>query len=312
MLVLATLCWGLSFPVIKSLILVNRALLPGAGPWLVTAAALTPRFTLAALLMLALRGWGAGLPTRQELRQGAGLGLFAAGGTLFQTDGMQFTSASTSAFLTQFYAILIPMWFALRRRRNPGAMIWIGCAFVLVGVAILGHFDWRTLRLGRGEWETLLSSVFFMGQILWIEKPEFSVNRPATSTFVMFTVQAVIFLAFAWMNAPDPGSLLAPLRSSAWIGLSLVLTLICTIGASWLMNAWQPRIPATEAGLIYCLEPVVASLFALFLPALFSRWASIDYVNEQATSSLIVGGTLIIVANALVQVMASPLTSKSA
>jgi hypothetical protein len=39
---------------------------------------------------------------------------------LLQTDGLRFTAASTSAFLTQFYAILIPVYVALRSRRNPG------------------------------------------------------------------------------------------------------------------------------------------------------------------------------------------------
>jgi drug/metabolite transporter (DMT)-like permease len=307
MLLLTTLFWGLSFPVIKALILLNRQLLPGAGAWLVTAEALAPRFALAAAAMLLLRLGRGVVPTRGELKQGLGLGLFAAGGTLFQTDGLQYTSASTSAFLTQFYAILIPVWFALRRRRNPGAIIWTGCALVLVGVAILGRFDWRTLRLGRGEWETLLSSFFFMGQILWIEKKAFAPNRAASTTLTMFAVQAVVFLAFAWMNAPDGRALLLPWHSPAWVGLSLTLTAVCTIGAFWLMNVWQPRIPATQAGLIYCLEPVLASVFALFLPAYLSVWASIAYPNESAPWTLVVGGGLIMAANVLVQARHKPL-----
>src|SRR5690606_32280937 len=113
-----------------------------------------------------------------ELKQGLALGLFAAAGMLFQSDGLQFTAASTSAFLTQFYAIMIPVYLALRTRRHPGAHVWLCCALVLAGVAILGRFDWQALRFGRGEWETLLSSVFFMGQILWLERAEFRGNRP--------------------------------------------------------------------------------------------------------------------------------------
>jgi len=306
MLLLTTLFWGLSFPVIKALIFLNRALLPGAGSWLVTAQAVAPRFVLAAAAMLVLRARAGGRPTRGELKQGIGIGLFAVGGTLFQTDGMQFTSASTSAFLTQVYAILIPVWFALRSRRSPGAIIWAGCALVLVGVSILGHFDWRTLRFGRGEWETLLSSIFFMGQILLIEKKEFAGNRPASTTLVMFAVEAILFLALIAANAPDVHALVAPWASPAWLGLTLMLTVVCTIGAFWLMNSWQPRVPATQAGLIYCTEPVIASMFALFLPALFSAWGSIDYPNERATSSLIIGGGLIVVANILVQVNWKP------
>ncbi|MGA2015364.1 MAG: DMT family transporter [Opitutaceae bacterium] len=302
MLLLTTVFWGLSFPVIKALMMLNRQLLPGAGPWFLTAQALAPRFVLASLLMMALRGRGLGRPTPGEFRQGLGIGLFAAGGMLFQTDGLRHTSASTSAFITQFYAILIPVWIAIRERRNPGAAVWAGCALVVAGVGILGRFDLRTLSFGRGEWETLLSSVFFAGQILWIQRKEFSGCRPASTTHVMFLVLAVVFLALAAAAAPDARSIIAPWASPSWEGLSLTLAVVCTVGAFWLMNMWQPRIPATQAGLIYCIEPVIASGFALFLPALLSGWASIDYPDERASWTLVVGGGLIVAANVLVQI----------
>ena len=241
------------------------------------------------------------------MRQGLGIGLFAAAGTLLQTRrAMQFTDASTSAFLTQFSAILIPTWIAVRSRHNPGALVWMCCALVLVGVGILGHFEWRTLRFGRGEWETLLCSVFFMGQILWIERKEFEGNRPGTVTLVMFAIQAVVFVALAAATAPNLRALAVPWESPVWVGLTLTLTVVCTIGAFSLMTRWQPRISATEAGLIYCIEPVFASIFALFLPVFLSAWAAIQYANERATWSLLIGGGLITLANALVQVRRIP------
>jgi hypothetical protein len=67
------------------------------------------------------------------------------------------------------------------------------------------------------------------------------------------------------------------------------------------MNRWQPKITATEAGLIYCVEPLFASVMALFLPALFSRWAGFDYRNEALTWHLLAGGGLITLANVLIQ-----------
>jgi len=301
MLLLTTVFWGLSFPVIKSLLSLNRALLPDAGPWFVTAMALAPRFVVSALVMLVLLGRRGVRPSSGEIRQGVWLGLFAAGGTFLQTDGLQHTAASTSAFITQFYAILIPVWLALRRRRNPGAVIWAGCALVMLGVAILGRVDRRTLQLGRGESETLLSSVFFMGQILWIEKREFAGCRPASTTFVMFAVLAAAFLALGAATLPAAGSMAAPFESPAWVCLTLTLAAFCTVGAFWIMNKWQPRIPATQAGLIYCVEPVFASVFALLLPEPLSRLASISYPNEHATWSLLIGGGLITIANVLVQ-----------
>lgn len=301
MLLLANLFWGLSFPVIKALALLHERLVPAGGNWFSAAYTLAPRFLLAALILIAWRPRGWWRFTRGEVVQGGIIGLFASAGMLLQNDGLQFTAASTSAFLTQFYAIVIPVYLALRHRRNPGGVVWTCCLLVLAGVAILGGFDWQALRFGRGEAETLLSSMFFMGQILWLGKPEFAANRPEKISLVMFLVQAVIFWLTAAATAPDTAALVGPWMSGPWLGLTLVLTLFCTVGSFSLMNAWQPKISATEAGLIYCVEPIFGSVMACFLPVWFSALAGIHYANETATWTLLVGGGLITAANVLLQ-----------
>ena len=302
MLVVANFFWGLSFPVIKSILLLHERLVPTAGPWFSTFYTVAPRFLLATLVLVAWQGRDCWRVTVGELRQGVVIGLFAALGMMFQNDGLQFTAASTSAFLTQFYAIMIPVWLAVRTRRNPGWIIWTCCALVLAGVAILGQFNWRTFHLGRGEVETLISSVFFMGQILWLERKEFAANRPGQLTLVMFATEAVFFAVAAVATAPDLPTLLVPWTSLPWLSFTVVLTVFCTLGAFGLMNTFQPRITATEAGLVYCIEPIFGSVMALFLPALFSVWAGISYANETATWTLVVGGGLITMANVLLQV----------
>ncbi len=301
MLLLANLCWGLSFPTIKAAALVHTALLPGSGNWFITAMLLAPRFLLATALLLPWQARALGRTTRGELRQGLELALFATAGMVFQTDGLQFTEASTSAFLTQLYALLIPAWLALRQRRNPGLRIWLCGGLVLAGVAILGHFDWQALTLGRGEVETLICSGFFMGQILCLDRPEFAGNDPLRVTLVSFAVQAILYTGMLAWTAPSLTAVWVPLASPAWLGLMAALGTICTLGAYILMNTWQPRITATEAGLIYCFEPIFGSLFALALPALYSVWCAIAYANETATWSLLIGGGLITLANALLQ-----------
>jgi drug/metabolite transporter (DMT)-like permease len=302
MLLAANFFWGLSFPLIKSIVLLHEKLIPGtAGTWFSSVYAVAPRFALAVVLMLLLRPLDIWRATPREWQQGVMLGLFSAGGMLLQNDGLQYTAASTSAFLTQFYAILIPVWVAVRSRRNPGALIWVCCALVLAGVAILGRFDWQELRFGRGEFETLLCSLFFMGQILTLERSDFADNRPMPLTFVMFVTQAAIFGLLAVVMAPSANALLVPWTSPAWLGFTVTLALLCTYGSYTLMNTWQPKITATEAGLIYCIEPIFGTLMALLLPALFSVWAAIHYPNETATWTLLVGGGLITIANVLLQ-----------
>lgn len=304
----ANFFWGLSFPTIKALALVQERLVPDPLGWFTTAMLVAPRFVLAAAVLAVWQGLRGALfdITRNEWIQGTMIALFSSAGLLFQNDGLRFTEASTSAFLTQLYAILIPVYVAFRTGRNPGTRVWFCGLLVLSGVAILGRFDWQSLRFGRGEWETLVSSLFFMGQILWLEKKAFAANRADRITLVMFVVQALIFSAVVLATVPSPGAVWQPLSSPPWWAFTLILTLFCTLGAYLLMNRWQPKITATEAGLIYCIEPIFGSLMALFLPALFSAWALIHYPNETATWNLVVGGGLITLANVIIQLKAPP------
>ena len=301
MLLLANLFWGLSFPLIKAMVFAHQQVLPESSTWFITAYTVAPRFLLAALVLLVLLGPQLRTFTRLEIRQGALIGVTAGIGMLFQNDGLQFTSASVSAFLTQFYAIMIPTWIALRSRRWPPATVLVCSVLVLAGVAILGRFDFQALRFGRGELETLLSSVFFMMQIFVLDRKDFAANRALPVSLVMFTTQAVMFSGMAVATAPSPAGLLAPWTSGPWVGFTLTLTVFCTLGAYTLMTKWQPRITATEAGLIYCIEPLFASVLALFLPALLSAWGGFNYPNEQLTWHLLLGGGLITAANVLLQ-----------
>lgn len=307
-LLLANLFWGLSFPLIKATRLAHVAVAPTASSWFVTAMTVAPRFVFAVVVLVLglwwrergfVRVWSG--VSRREWRQGIMLGLFASGGMLFQNDGLHYTHASTSAFLTQLYAVLIPLWVAWSGRRWPAPVVWIAMVLVVLGTGVLARVDPRELRLGRGEAETLLSSFFFAGQILVLSRSDFLANRVLPLTLVMFATEGVTFVIMAATLAPTFSDLLAPFHSGGWIGCTLTLTVFCTLGAFLLMNTFQPRITATEAGLIYCVEPVFGAAMALFLPAWLSDWGGFDYANESFTPALFAGGTLITAANIILQ-----------
>lgn len=300
-LLLANLFWGLSFPLIKAIGAAHAQLIPGSSSWFITAMCIAPRFLLGTVFLLLIARRQLGEANRSELRQGLLLGVSASCGMLFQTDGLQFTSASTSAFLTQFYALMIPIYVAVRARHWPRPVVWVCSALVLGGVAILSNFNFRELHLGRGELETLVSSCFFMWQIFVLEDKRYAGNRVLPVTAVMFATEATIFSVMALATAPAPAAVLVPWTNLPWLSFTVLLTLFCTLGSFILMNKFQPAITATEAGLIYCTEPIFTSVMALFLPALFSAWAGLNYANESLTWHLMVGGSLITAANILIQ-----------
>jgi len=310
-LLVANLFWGLSFPLIKALVFAHQQVLPDSSTWFITACTVAPRFLIATVFLALVLGKKLGTFTRGEIKQGVLLGLTAGGGMLFQNDGLQFTSASVSAFLTQLYAVMIPLYLALRLRRWPSGPVVLCCGLVLAGVAVLGRFDFQAMRLGRGEIETLISSGFFMMQILVLGREDGAANRALPVTLVMFATEAVIFSLLAAGTADRAADLLVPWTSGPWLALTGLLTVFCTLGSFILMNRWQPKITTTEAGLIYCIEPVFASVMALFLPAIFSAWAGFAYANERLTWHLLAGGGLITLANVLIQLNPPPPRSLS-
>ncbi|MCL5099364.1 MAG: DMT family transporter [Candidatus Omnitrophica bacterium] len=301
MLLLATAFWGVSFPTVKALTLAQPALMTGKSSWLLAALTLTVRFGATALILLAWHRSDLRKLTSLERWQGLGLGLFGGTGLLLQLDGLTYTSASTSAFLTQFYCLIIPLVVALRDRKWPSLTVLSSCAVVLIGVAVLAGFNGRQLHLGRGEAETLLGSVLFAGQILWLERRRYAQNRMGHVSMVMFTTMALIGLPVAFAATAQPHDWLALFTSKTVLGFWALLTVLCTLTAYLLMNYWQPSVSATEAGLIYCAEPVFASAYALFLPAWFSTLAGLSYANETLTANLVIGGGLIAAANVIIQ-----------
>ena len=299
MLLLGTALWALSFPATKAITAAHQTLVPGANSWFIASLCVLYRVAVAALLLSFLAARTLPKLTRSELSQGLGLGLFGGVGILLQVDGLAYTAASTSAFLTQCYCLFIPIWVALRQRRWPAGKVFLCCALVVAGVAVLAGVDWKTFRLGRGELETLAGSVAFTGQILWLERPKFAGNSVNHFSIVMFLSMALLCVPIALANAPSAGAWRAAFSTAPTMGFLAILVFPCTLGAYILMNHWQRHVPATHAGLIYSVEPGFTSLFALFLPGWFSAWAGIVYPNETFTMTLLVGGGLITFANVL-------------
>ena len=311
LLVLANACWALSFPTVKALELYQREWFGSGNSWFITSSALVVRFGLASVVMLFVCARTLRRATRLEIYEGVGLGVFGGIGLIFQMDGLAHTAASTSAFLTQFYCLLIPLIVAWHSRRWPSPVTATSCLMVIAGVAVLSNVDWQVLRVGRGELETVVASTIFTGQILWLQRPKFTANNVNHFTLVMFVVTALVCLPVAMMTGGSLGPWIQCYSTMPMAVFTFILAVACTLGGYLLMNYWQPRVTATQAGLLYCLEPIFASLFAMFLPGWFSEMAGIPYANEQIGWRLLVGGSLITAANVLMQVRWSPHDARS-
>jgi drug/metabolite transporter (DMT)-like permease len=170
----------------------------------------------------------------------------------------------------------------------------------LAGAALLSPGLLRHFTLGSGELVIIVSTFFMASQIVWVERPIYAENRAGVVTLIMFAILTGVFAAGFFMvggKAHGAGQLFG--TPAIWV-LTLALVLFCTVFNFLIMNAWQRCVSATEAGLIYCIEPVIATFLSAFLPGWISRLAGIIYINETLTWSLLVGGVLIVAATVLV------------
>ena len=240
-LVGAALLYGITFP------LVHDAL-DDITPF----AYLLGRFGLATLLLApfavsALRTPG---PDRRMLvRAGLTAGLILFGGYATQTIGLQYTSPSTSAFITGLYVIITPVIESVISRRLPRPPVVAGIVIATVGLYLLTGAD---ISLGRGEVFTLACAVLFAFHIVYIGA---YANLLRPSQFTALQIGAVAFLSIAPAAEQGVGTL------SALAVFAVVFTGIACSALALPLQLWgQRRIPATRAALILLAEPVFAGI----------------------------------------------------
>lgn len=304
-LILACAFWGLSFPVVKALHLEQTQRMPGAGSEFLSAWMQVARFGLGALILLPFVRRKRH-PNKQELKQGLVLAFWGGTGMALQADGLAHTAASTSAFLTQAYCVILPLIACVKLRRAPEFRIIAATLLVVAGCAVLSGMKPGELRIGRGELETILASVLFTFQILALENPNYRKNRGLPVTFVMCLAIAVLLLPAAFLTASSPKWMIT--AGASWPSFVLVATLavFCSVGAYLLMNHWQPRISSTEAGLIYTTEPVFTAFYVMFVPHWLGLMSGSAYPNETPGASMWLGGGMILAANLLMQLKRKP------
>jgi drug/metabolite transporter (DMT)-like permease len=300
LLISATLFWGLTFPLVRGFQLAQLAHVPQVKAPALACADVALRFGAAALVLLPLCLGDLRRVTRREWIQAIGLALLAGIGLYLQTLGLAWADASVVGFLTQLYTLIVPLIVALRDCRPPSRRVVVACLMVLAGAALLSPNFLRHFSLGPGEVVTILSTGFFAGQIVWVERPIFAENRSVLVTMLMFGLMAVMYGAgYAGQggSVATLGALFAP--PGVW-QMFLMLLFPCTIFTFLVMNTWQRWVSATEAGLIYCIEPVIAAILSAFLPGWISRYAGVDYANEPLRWTLLLGGAMIVGATVLV------------
>jgi drug/metabolite transporter (DMT)-like permease len=237
----AALLYGITFP------LVHDAL-DDITPF----AYLLGRFGIATLILapVAVSAFRTAGPDRRMLvRAGLTAGVILFGGYATQTVGLQYTSPSTSAFITGLYVVITPVIESAISRRLPRPPVLAGIVIATVGLYLLTGAD---VHLGRGEMFTLACAVLFAFHIVYIGA---YANLLRPSHFTALQIGAVAFLSIAPTAHEGVGTL------TSLAVFAVVFTGIACSAVALPLQVWgQRRIPATRAALILLAEPVFAGI----------------------------------------------------
>ncbi len=243
-LVLVTLAWGLTFPMIK-----------GALAEVPPFTFLALRFPVALVILWPLlRGR---IPARTSLPAGLVLGGLLAVSLYAQTQGLVYTTSTRSAFITGLSVILVPILYPVMTRRFPARWVVAGAAIALAGLYLLTNPD--AGGLNRGDAITLLCALGFAIYIIFLEIA--SRKHPYEDLLVcQFVVLSVVFAPLAIGNGGAAGWGRGLVLGIAVTGPIFALTV-------YLQNRFQKNTTAPRAAVIFAGEPVFAAIFSYLLLA---------------------------------------------
>lgn len=288
-ILLTTVIWGSTFSV-------SRGVLDHWPPLTYLAV----RMPLAALIFVALfprQVFGA---SREVWRAGATLGALIGVGFVGQTVGLLYTTPAKAAFITGITTPLVPIVAYVLWRMRPARENLLGIMLASIGGAFIlaptsaGHVN-------VGDFITLSTTLLFAVHINLMSRytRRFDVRQLSA---LQITTAAVLILvawsclrvyaAFGGADSLPPG-LARETLPVAWSGAVawplVYLSLVSTVGVFLLWTWGQARMSATHAAVIFSLEPVFATAFAVLLRG------SAEWTGHRATfgALLILTGVIV-------------------
>ena len=222
--------------------------------------------------------------TREAWIFGAAAGASLALGYVFQTQGLVYTTATNSAFITALVVVIVPILATIPGVRPPGHdtpewTAWAGALVALLGVALLtlpANAPWTTLFTAGGKegFGNLLTLLCAVGFSLYVIALAHASGRARFEQLILLQIGfAMVFLTISAliMEPVKLGSLLhlmgpeGALRQPL-VPISLLVAGILATAFAFGVQTWaQQVIPAANVAVILTLEPVFAWVTAFLV-----------------------------------------------
>jgi drug/metabolite transporter (DMT)-like permease len=258
LLVFVTLIWGATFIMVKDA-------LNDAGPF----AFGTLRFTIAGILTLVIVNKSIFTLTKTEIIGGLICGFCLFCGYAFQNFGLMQTSASKSAFITSVSVLMVPIILYLFNIQKVKMKVWFA-----VVVAKIGLYFLLDPRGGMMNWGDILTFGCALGFAVHIIFQGYYVKKNVR-VLPFFLVQAWVVVGLSFINSLlfEPiFAIWSPRLISALLVTGIAATFIAILLMIWAQQILNP----SETAIIFSLEPVFATVFAIiFAGEILGLWGYI-------------------------------------
>ena len=239
------------------------------------------RFGIASLLLLVFF-----FPTLKKLDKtlvwhGVLLGSLLAGTVVFQSIGLQYTTASHASFITGLSVILVVLFTALFQKKFPSAAVVTGVFLAMLGLALVTLQS--NLSINVGDLWVLLCAFCFAGYILLAGK-----YTHLHGALPLTIVQIFTIAVFSGLISLLQGSFVVPQSYAVWQAI-LFCAIFASVLAFSLQIHFQRYVSATKTAILFTTEPIFATITAIL------------YAGEVLTLKFVLGATLIFCAMILTQ-----------
>ena len=239
---------------------------------------LASRFILAAAFMFIYKPKSLTGLDRKFVKRAVLIGLLLCSGFIFQTYGLTQTTVSNTGFITGLYLVFTPLISWILLKREIFKVQWLA---VLVATIGLYFISFNGISFGIGEILVLISALLFAGQIVALGEWSDGENTYAL-TLIQILVSAVIFFALSLKDGFQ-----MPPDNAVWSAVFYTAFFATFLGFLIQVKA-QSVMSATVAGVLLAMETPFALFFGLY------------FDNDPITLRIISGGTLVLIAMALV------------
>jgi len=212
------------------------------------------RFTIATLIMVAVRPSVVTKLNRNLVLQGGLLGLALGGGYVTQTIGLDYSTAALTGFYTGLYVALTPLlaWLLLRNKVSRKSLVG-----VLVATAGLGILSSGSVALGWGEVSLIACAFLFALHIIglgqWSSRHD---------SYALTVIQLAVCALMSWAGALTiEAGVQTPPDVEVWF--AIIFTAVLATALAFFVQTWaQSILDPSRVAIILTSEIVWAAVIA--------------------------------------------------